>query len=83
MISCSEYDYIEIACCYRYPIRLTLKSGEIVDGIAKDTTLNKGREECICIEVKGIDRMVVLDEIHKMEVKVEIPHFKSIIFNNN
>ncbi|HFU74774.1 MAG TPA: transcriptional antiterminator, partial [Arcobacter sp.] len=27
MISCHQYDYIEIACMYHYPVALTLKSG--------------------------------------------------------
>lgn len=80
MISCSDYDYIEIACSYRYPIRLTLKSGDIVDGIAKDTALNNDREECILVESDNAERLVVLDNILKMEVCVENPHFKLVTF---
>ncbi|MDF5463594.1 Rho-binding antiterminator, partial [Vibrio parahaemolyticus] len=51
MISCNDYDYIEIACTYQYPIILTLKSGEIIHCSAKDTSLNNEREECIKVEV--------------------------------
>jgi len=80
MISCSDHDYIEIACSYRYPVRLYLKSGEIIDCTAKDTTLNKDREECMLIELEGSERLVLLDDILVMEAKVENPHFKSVSF---
>lgn len=28
MLSCEQYDYIEIACMHRYPVLLTLKTGQ-------------------------------------------------------
>jgi Rho-binding antiterminator len=80
MISCSDHDYIEIACAYRYPIRLTLKSGDIINGTAKDTSLNKHREECILVAMEEADRQVILDDILIMEVTVENPHFRLVSF---
>ncbi|GIU24670.1 Rho-binding antiterminator [Shewanella schlegeliana] len=47
MISCNQYDYIEIVCLYRYPIALKLKSGETINGIALDTTRDAKKRECI------------------------------------
>ncbi|HCF4213541.1 TPA: Rho-binding antiterminator [Pseudomonas aeruginosa] len=81
MISCNDYDYIEIACTYQYPIILTLKSGEIIHCSAKDTSLNNEREECIKVEVGDAERLVVLDEVKIMEAKVDNPHFQSVRFN--
>jgi len=81
MISCEHYDYIEIACTYRYPLRLTIKSDEVIDCIAKDTLINEYKNECIKVSVDGSDRLVVLDEILTMEVKVDNPHFKLVSFN--
>ena len=81
MISCSDYDYIEIVCLYHYPIELTMKSGKIVSGIALDTKRNGSKQECIEMEVKQDKVLVVLDEISKLEVKVENPHFKEVTFN--
>lgn len=40
MISCEQYDYIEIVCLYHYPIELTMKSGERINGVALDTKRN-------------------------------------------
>ena len=80
MISCQDYDYIEIACTYQYPIRLTLKSKEVIECIAKDTALNNAGEECIKVKVKDTERLVVLDEIATIEAQVDNLHFKKILF---
>ena len=78
MISCDNYDYVEIACTYNYPLKLTLKSGEIIEGVAKDTALNENRQEAIKLEIDNHDLLVVLDDILTLEVTIENPHFKSV-----
>lgn len=80
MISCNDHDYIEIACMYRYPIRLTLRSDSIVDGIALDTQRNENKEECIKIDCDGSEKLVVLENISTIEVRVENPHFTKVSF---
>jgi len=80
VISCSEYDYIEIVCMYRYPIKLTMKSGEVVEGVAVNTKRNNAREECILVSIDSGQNLIVLDEIAKLEVCVENPHFEEISF---
>ena len=37
MISCNQYDYIEIACMHNLSIELILKNGDGVCGVATDT----------------------------------------------
>ncbi|MGR5388071.1 Rho-binding antiterminator [Vibrio crassostreae] len=83
MISCSDYDYIEIVCMHRYPIKLTLNSGEWVEGVALDTKRNQDREECIKLCVEGREQLVVLTEIIELEVCVDNPHFKQISFKTS
>lgn len=83
MISCSDYDYIEIVCMHRYPVKLTLKPGEQVEGIALDTQRNQDKEECIKLSVEGRDQLVVLTEITELEVCVDNPHFKQISFKTS
>ncbi len=80
MISCSDYDYIEIVCMHRYPILLHLKSGHEVIGIAMDTARNNQREECILIEADGNPSLIKLDDIARLDVRVENPHFKTKSF---
>lgn len=74
------YDYIEIVCTYKYPIKLTLKSGSIIEGISLDTAINEQRMECIKLDTNGVTSLVVLADIAVLEVCVENPHFSSISF---
>ena len=80
MITCNQYDYIEIACMHRYPIKLTMKSDSIIEGIAQDTKRNDAREECILIKVEQADTLVILTDIAKLEVTIENPHFTEVTF---
>ncbi|MBD5772347.1 Rho-binding antiterminator [Marinomonas colpomeniae] len=80
MISCAQYDAIEIVCMYFYPIKLTLKSGDELACKAMDTQRNANGEECIKVKIEGSDRLVVLTSIWKLEICVENPHFKIMSF---
>lgn len=80
MISCGNYDYIEIVCLFKYPVELTLKSGEAIVGKATDTAKSSAREECIKIKAENNDLLVVLDSITKLKVLVENPHFNEVSF---
>lgn len=76
MLSCNQYDYIEIVCMYRYPIKLTMKSGNTIEGVALDTQPN----ERIKMKIGDAETLVNLDEISKLEVQIENPHFTEITF---
>ena len=80
MISCEKYDYIEIACMYRYLIKLKMKSGDILTGLALDTARNEFRQECLKLNLDSREELVVLDDISVLEVCVNNPHFKSVNF---
>ncbi|WED29625.1 Rho-binding antiterminator [Vibrio sp. DW001] len=80
MISCSEYDYIEIACLYRYPVRLTMKEGEPIRGVALDTIRNESRNECIKLNTDETVILIELDGIAKLEVLIDNPHFIEVTF---
>ena len=80
MISCSEYDYIEIVCMHPYPIKLTMSSGEVVEGVAVNTEQNNASEECILVSIDSGQKLIVLDDISKLEICVENPHFEEISF---
>jgi len=81
MMSCEHYDYIEIACMNRYPIKLTLKDGVELVGQACDTGLNAERQECIKVNVQSQEKLVTLQSISSLEVTIKNPHFKSIKFS--
>jgi Rho-binding antiterminator len=78
MISCDQHDYVEIACMYRYQVKLTLKSGEEITGIALDTRRNAQLQECIAIN--NTDNLIPLDSVATMAALVENPHFNLVTF---
>ena len=66
---------------YRYPVRLTLYSGAVIEGVAIDTQRNELKEECITVTNADASRLlVVLDELKKLEVSVKNPHFTAVEF---
>ncbi|NRA71008.1 MAG: Rho-binding antiterminator [Gammaproteobacteria bacterium] len=81
MIKCNEYDYIEIVCLYHYQIKLTIKSGGTIEGVALDTQRNDAREECIKLDVKGTEQLVKLDDISTLAVCVANPNFNQVTFD--
>lgn len=80
MISCDQHDYIEIVCMYRYPLKLTMRSGTIIEGTALDTQRNDNKDECIKIEYHGNEQLIILSEIKKLEVTEDNPHVKEVLF---
>ncbi|WP_394129364.1 Rho-binding antiterminator [Shewanella maritima] len=83
MSSCLAYDYIEIACLYRYPIKLTMNSGDTLHGIAMDTKRNSAGVECIELAMAAQKVLIVLDDIATLAVCVENPHFNQVSINSN
>jgi len=83
MISCNQYDYIEIVCLYHYPISLTLKSGDVIECTAQDTKRNDEREECILVSIESssTQQLIVLDNISTLEVRTSNPHFQKVRFD--
>lgn len=82
MINCNQHDYIEIVCMYRHPVKLTLKSGEVIAGIAVDTVRNEQREECIKLTTKTGEQLVVLDQLTTLEVTIDNPHLQQVVFTS-
>lgn len=81
MISCSDYDYVEIACMHRYPVRLSMKNGQKIEGTALDTTRNDVKAECIKLSQQSGERLVELDQIASIEALTANPHFVTKVFS--
>lgn len=80
MISCQHHDYVEIACLYRLPVSLALKSGKTIEGVALDTRCNSSHDECIMLKTADGETLVVLDEIHTMTAAKPNPYFEHVDF---
>nr|WP_300305997.1 Rho-binding antiterminator [Halomonas sp.] len=80
MIACHLYDNIELACLYRFPVKLSLHNGGSREGSAVDTDFNDQHEECLSLKTRNGRKLVVLDDIARMEVLVDNPHFMVLDF---
>ncbi|MAZ86263.1 MAG: transcriptional regulator [Cellvibrionaceae bacterium] len=79
-ISCEQYDYIEIVCMKRYPIKLLMKDGSEIDCIAIDTAVNDNGCECVKVSRQDNNSLIELAEIAKLSVCVDNPYFDSLTF---
>ncbi|MBO0213558.1 Rho-binding antiterminator [Vibrio sp. Vb2880] len=80
MISCSQYDAIELACVYQFPVAVTLLNGDVVQGIAKGTGYNAERQECLVLQQAECERWVATATLRRMQVLIENPHLSDIHF---
>lgn len=87
MISCSDYDYIEIACMHGYDVELQLINGDTLRGKALDTLSchlhgHALKQECIILRTQEAEIRVVLNDIKSMVVLSEKPSFKHVDFTH-
>ncbi len=80
MISCANHDYIEIACMYRFEVRLVLENGRVAQGKAFQTVLNENKEECLVLETKSGNKLIVLEQVVSIEAVTDNPHFGKVSF---
>ncbi len=66
-IDCGLYDYIEIACLYRYVLRISTRDGEILTGTALDTEIADDKSECLKLSSESGVRRVRLDHLLSIE----------------
>jgi len=66
-IDCGLYDYIEIACLYRYVLRISTRDGEILTGTALDTEISADKSECLKLSGESGIRRVRLDHLLSIE----------------
>ncbi|BED90937.1 hypothetical protein PspMM1_34050 [Pseudoalteromonas sp. MM1] len=83
MISCHQYDYIEIACMHHLSVELVLKNGDSVCGVATDTKRNANRDECIVVNVNGELKLIELTSISVIKALKQNPYFNKVNFEAN
>lgn len=81
-IACELYDYIEIACTFRYPVLFLLNTGEEIRGIALDTSVKPDKTEYLIIKKHDSNEKteIALSNLIKMEALVDNPYFKKVNF---
>jgi len=81
-IDCSLYDYVEIACMYRYPVRVATSDGETVTGVAVDTVTGADKSEFLALDVDGCVRRLRLDTLEELEPMVGNARFGKVRFRD-
>ena len=82
MISCDLHDYIEIACMYKYHVKLMLADGSVIEGVCIDTLYNELKQECVKVVIKNQELDIELETILKMQAMTINPHFDLVEFNS-
>lgn len=82
---CELHDYIEIACVFRYPIKLLLDTKEALIGTAVNTKTQPDKTEClIFIDDKTHEkRSIAMNSLVEMTALVSNKHFETVRFKQN
>ena len=80
MISCQTHDYIEIACLYNFPVRITLKDKTTVEGQATTTETTPDKREWLVIQQQDGPCRIELQHICSMQALKTNPHFDLVRF---
>ncbi len=80
MISCQLHDYIEIACMYRYLIRISLLDGTELQGKAKTTNTNADKKEVLVVSLEHEDIEIELNQIKELRAVTANPYFEMVKF---
>lgn len=81
MVTCSQYDFIEIACMFNLPIEIELKNGETHQGCAFDTGYDMQRQECLFLEIEGEHIPFPTEQLVAMKALKDNPHFSDVTFS--
>ncbi len=79
VISCELHDFVEVACMYKYQLRLTLKNGEVIEGKAIDI-LSVNQQERLVVDDSGEKKQVDLMVLAKMQVLTPNAKFSEVVF---
>ncbi|GAB5383619.1 MAG: Rho-binding antiterminator [Aliiglaciecola sp.] len=81
--SCDLYDYLEIACLFRYQLKLQLEQGREISGIATNVGTNPQKEEILYIAEQGLpDKITEINTNSILSMTVLTPNarFQQVTF---
>lgn len=81
-IACELHDYIEVACMYRYQVRLILKDQSTIEGKAKDIVTGAEKREFLLLETSSGSQQIELITLNKLEVLTPGARFSEVKFSD-
>ncbi len=82
LLACEVHDYVEIACMYRYQVRLHWSNGSSATGVARDILARQGREWLV-LECDGERCHYELVKLSEIEVLTPGAKFSRVQFNHH
>lgn len=79
IISCEQHDFVEVACMYRYRLKLVLKNKQMIEGTAIDIVNSSEKQEYLVIDSDS-RLQIELTQLAKMEVLTTNAKFSEVIF---
>ncbi|WP_339144269.1 Rho-binding antiterminator [Pseudoalteromonas galatheae] len=79
MISCQQYDYIELACLKRLKVTIEMKDGDVVRGRCENTAI-VDKQECLVLEQESQAVTVMLAGITSISADTDNPYFTTLRF---
>ncbi|MFC3032599.1 Rho-binding antiterminator [Pseudoalteromonas fenneropenaei] len=78
MLSCSQHDFLEVACLYHYELKVELLDGKVEIGVAQDLLY---REKQHCLVLQQVDTLNYVDiaSISKLSALTQNPYFDTVI----
>lgn len=81
-ISCDLHDFVEVACIYKYQVKLILKNSQIIEGKAIDIINSITRQEYLVID--NVSRQYIeLTQLDKIQVLTPNAKFCEIVFKED
>jgi Rho-binding antiterminator len=80
-ISCDLHDHVEIACLYRYRVRVLTDDARIVTGTAVNTATDNKKREWLILDDAGRQSRLRLDRIISLEATTPGARFAKIQFH--
>lgn len=79
-ISCELHDFVEVACMYRYQLKLILKNNQVIEGKAIDIVNSPEGQECLVIDSDS-RQQIELTRLTRMEVLTPNAKFSEVVFD--
>ena len=80
-IRCDLHDHVEIACLYRYQVRVLTDEARIVTGTAVTTATDSKKQEWLILDDSGKQSRLRLDRIVSLEATTPGALFAKIQFH--
>lgn len=79
-VDCDLHDYLEIACLYRYMLRIALTDGTVFDARAVTTRTTADKEEYLVVERQESPQNIRLDHLSAITALTAGATFSTVLF---